>query len=113
MCCKAIAQYGKRRKTARLLAAFICVCFVAALVLASAFIVVHGNHEHDTNGTDGACAVCACVSAAGNLLKAVSSAAAVCVFAFGAIFAALRLLKSLRLDFAVSTLTSVKIRLNN
>jgi hypothetical protein len=107
------SQYRKRRQAARLLAVFICAFFIAALVLASAFIVAHVNHEHDANGAEGACAACAHICAAEKLLRMVSVAFIFSVAEIGAIFFALRLLKTLRLNIAASTLISVKIRLNN
>jgi hypothetical protein len=95
------------------LAALACVCFIAALLLSAAFLSLYSHHEHDHNGADGGCATCACISAAGNLLKTVSSAVAASVVAVGATFFALRTLEAERFEIADRTLISLKIRLNN
>jgi hypothetical protein len=113
MCCNTASPYVKRPKSARLIAALICVCFVVALVLSSAFIAVHANHEHDSDGADGGCAVCAHIAAAENLLKSVSAAAALSAVALGALLAALIVSKSVRSGITDSTLISLKVRLNN
>ncbi|MDR0904647.1 MAG: hypothetical protein LBN00_00495 [Oscillospiraceae bacterium] len=113
MCCNITSQYIKRPKSARLIAALICVCFVVALVLSSAFIAIHENHEHDNDGADGGCAVCAHIAAAENLLKTVSAAAALSAVALGTMLAALIVLKSVRSGIADNTLISLKVRLNN
>jgi hypothetical protein len=113
MCCNVTSQYGKRQRTARLISAFICVCFIAALVLSAAFIATHANHEHDNNGADGGCAACAHISAAANLLKTVSAAVVISSVTLGAMFAALATLQAARLVIADYTLISLKVRLNN
>jgi hypothetical protein len=110
MCCE-IQHYITRRKTARLLAALICVCFIAALLLSSAFIVTHSGHEHDRNGADGGCAVCAHIAAAENLLKTVSVIALIA--AVTAFFAARLIRVSTYHTAAGGTPIGQKVRLNN
>jgi Mn2+/Fe2+ NRAMP family transporter len=113
MLCNTASQCGRRQKTPRLIAAFICACFIAALVLSSAFIVTHINHEHDDCGADGGCAVCAHIAAAESLLKTVSAAAALSAAALGAMSAALIISEAARCGIADKTLIGLKVRLNN
>jgi hypothetical protein len=89
------------------------VCFVLALVLSSAFIVTHSSHEHDSDGVDGGCAVCAHIVAAENLLKAVTVSAALCAIALGALIKALSVLHSARRGTCGNTPIGLKVRLNN
>ncbi|MDR3120215.1 MAG: hypothetical protein LBU58_02600 [Clostridiales bacterium] len=113
MCCERIAQYGKRQKAARLMAVLVCVCFVAALILSSAFILTHANHEHDRNGADGSCAACAHISAVENLLKTISAVTVFSVVALGTTFAALLIMTAARIEVADYSLVELKVRLNN
>jgi hypothetical protein len=96
----------------RLIAVLLCVCFIAAVLLSAAFILTHTRHEHDHDGPGGACAVCAHISSARNVLKSLFTAAAggggaACLFAVYAFLAS----AAPRTDRA--SLVRLKIRLNN
>jgi hypothetical protein len=111
MCFKT-ARDATQSKT-RLTAMLLCVCFFAAVLFSAAFILTHAAHTHDSNASDGSCAVCACVAAAKKTLITVSGAAAMAGIALLTLFGAYTLLAALISRAGVSSLVKLKIRLDN
>ena len=69
---------GRGRTARRGLALALCVLFAAASVHAAIFVAANDGHTHTDHAghSDGACLVCAHLTAAGSLLKSLSSPAA-------------------------------------
>jgi hypothetical protein len=114
MCCTTatITENSRKQSKVRLIAMLLCVCFIAAALLSAAFVLSHANHEHDYNGPDGSCGTCACVAAAQELLKTISTAVVAVGIIFGGLFSTCLLLWSVTLRADFSTLVGLKIRLN-
>ncbi|MDR3310719.1 MAG: hypothetical protein LBS90_05170 [Oscillospiraceae bacterium] len=115
MCCARLSagKSGAARRGIRVTALALCVCFAVVFLLSAAFVATHANHEHDHNGADGCCAVCARVAAARSLLCRLSAAAAVAALALGGMFAAFRDPRGDASAADALTLVGLKIRLNN
>ena len=118
MCCSSQViscseNSGRWRKKTRLAALLACVFFIAVSLLLIIFILTHADHTHDQDGPGGTCAACACVMAAGNLLKILGSALVAAALYFGGRHTVIFLSKHIASDLGFLTLVSLKIRLNN
>jgi low temperature requirement protein LtrA len=105
---------SRRRLWTRRIALILCLLFIAASLLSSAFILTHASHVHDHAGEGGSCATCAHVMAAGHLLRTIGLTVVAAALSFGAHRAFISILKftAADLDFLIS-LVSLKVRLNN
>jgi hypothetical protein len=106
------APSGKR-PVKRLIALAVCVLFMAAASLSAAFMITCAHHEHDHNGPDESCAVCAHLASAGDLLKSMSAAVAGAALVFWGLPAILSLPKPLGSHADFYTLVRLKVKLNN
>ncbi|MBQ9331211.1 MAG: AraC family transcriptional regulator [Oscillibacter sp.] len=96
-------------KTTRRAALVLTAVFALAVLVSSAFIVVHADHDCVGEG----CPVCQQMAACAQTLRTLSSAAA----AAGTVFAALRALTAMRTCSAperpFSTPVALKVKLSN
>ena len=113
MRCRAVSVHsGCGRLSVRLTAMAVCALFVLALLLASAFVLTHANHDHDHNGEDGGCAACAQIAVAADFLSRGGAAAVVVAGVIGGLSGAYALIKIAAPRYVGFTLISLKIRLN-
>lgn len=111
MCCK--TQSTQRQSVLRMFAQFFCALFIFATVLSAAFVLTHGEHEHDNSAANGGCAICAQLNAAVKVLNRISTAAVFGAVVFGGRFLAVLMSKVAGLLLIYSTPVALKIRLNN
>lgn len=104
-------ERGSKRSVKRLFALALCVLFIAATLLSTAFILTHANHKHDHDGPSGSCSTCTHMLAVGNFLKTISTAVAAIAMIF--LFTIQSFLKPVSLHTGFTTLVNLKIRLNN
>ena len=86
---------------------------IVAPFLSETFILLHSDHEHDSNGTDGDCFVCAQIHNMGNILKMFGITAGNALPAASGLFAVSAVSLSVLLGINFLTLISLKIRMNN
>ncbi|GHU71572.1 hypothetical protein AGMMS49992_05820 [Clostridia bacterium] len=68
---------GRAHHKRQWMALALCLLLAAALVLSTAFVSMYAQHEHDTDGPDGACSVCVEVVATFNLIRQMGYACAI------------------------------------
>jgi hypothetical protein len=88
----------------------LCACFAAAAVFSGAWAALHTDHDHD--GVDGACSVCAQITAAWDVLKQLGAAFRCETPALGllpVVFLPASILSAVR----PLSLAALKIRMNN
>lgn len=113
MCQEKANRNGAASATVRITAAFACATFVVSLLFSTVFIALHAKHEHDHHGENGACATCAHIALAENLLKTVSAAAPLTVGAIGLLCWKPYFPKAARSCASAYTLISLKVRIND
>jgi hypothetical protein len=89
------------------------LCLVAVLLISITYIITHADHEHDHNGIDGDCEVCAKIQTTENLLKSIKMTARGSASLFILLFAATAILFSVSCSIENTTLVGLKIRNNN
>jgi hypothetical protein len=97
----------------RALAAVVAAVYVVAILFSAAVILSHAGHIHDHHGAGGACQTCVHITAAGNLLKTVGTAAMVAAAAVGLRFGVVLLARRAPKQAVLSGLVGLKVRLNN
>jgi hypothetical protein len=88
----------------------LCTCFAAVAVFSGAWAALHTDHDHD--GIDGACSVCAQIAAAWDALKQLGAAfrcETPALFFLPAVFLSVSILSVIR----ALSLAALKIRMNN
>ena len=95
------------------MARIVCILFIAATLLSSAFVLSHIGHEHDQSGPDGSCATCAQLSTAAGLLKSMATATIGFALFFGGRYAILSMLKPADLRRISPSPVHRKVRLNH
>jgi len=65
---------NKNHTQKRFIAIAILLCFFIVFFISEAYILTHAEHEHDHDGIDGNCAVCAYIQNAENFLRLIKSA---------------------------------------
>ena len=97
----------------RIIALAFLVCFLAAVILSTAFILTHADHEHDHNGAKGSCTICAQIQSAENLIKQFSTAFLGVLFAIAGLYTFVRTLKVISVYVSLSNPITQKIRINS
>jgi hypothetical protein len=97
----------------RLVALFVCVLFLAASLLSSAYLLTHMNHNHDHTGHGGTCSTCAHITAAETFLKQIGTAAIMAMIVFGFRIFDLFILKPTPINSYYYSLVALKVRLDN
>ena len=91
----------------------VLLCFIIGVFLSESFFVIYSNHEHDHNGIDGNCAVCAQLQNCDNLIKQIKISGDNIVFAFVNLFVVTAFFCCVLFLFKSDTLLKLKIRMNN
>lgn len=89
------------------------ITFVLVILLSTAFIFTHADHEHDHNGSEGTCATCAQLYTAQNLLKNLTAVILVLAAALNAFLVLGVIVRALSCKLGIHTLVSLKARLDN
>lgn len=97
----------------RLIALAVLLCFVVISLFSEMFIFTHANHEHDHDGVHGGCTACEQIYNFENLKKQISAAVCGASFAFLSLFAVVSIIKCIYFQIELSSLVSLKIRMNN
>jgi hypothetical protein len=104
---------GKRKRNKIRIAAFaVCVLFIAAMVLLSAYILENSGHTHDHDGLGGCCSTCMQIQAAENTLRTLSVAIAATGLTFVGLFGTLLFIKSKAKNIPDSSLVALKVKLS-
>jgi uncharacterized PurR-regulated membrane protein YhhQ (DUF165 family) len=61
-----------RQAVKRAVALALLLCFVFVVLLSGAFVASHAEHEHNRDGFDNSCTVCALLQSTLNLLKSIA-----------------------------------------
>lgn len=104
---------NKKQSFKKYISLIICISFITASLLLTAFIFTHIYHEHDHNCSNGNCAVCTQILTAEYFLKFIftgSICVSITLYFFCTIYSILKLIRFYN-DFY--TLVHLKIRLNN
>ena len=102
-----------KRSVKKIITLALLVCFLLLAIFSEAFILSHAAHEHDHNGIDGGCAVCALLHNTENLFRQFGIAAAVILVWFTALLSGTAFLSFVFSLLFVNTPVKLKIRFNN
>ncbi|MDR2425737.1 MAG: hypothetical protein LBD46_00900 [Endomicrobium sp.] len=104
----------KPRTQAGIFAAFFGIFLFVFFIFSTAFIVIHSNHEHDTDGHNGSCAACEYIlTATANVFKQFHQPSVICAFIFACLFFAPYILKHISFQQIFHTPVTLKVRLND
>ena len=99
----------RRKRTAALA---LLIAFALMILLPTAFIFTHADHEHDHNGPEGTCATCAQLHIAQNLLQIIAFLILV-LTALDVFFTLVDRIHVFSRKTGSHTLVSLKVRLDN
>ncbi len=96
----------------RMTASAVCIFFITASALSSAFVSVHTDHSHEHNGAEERCSTCILLATAENLFKTVFTVIINAVFAFTCLNTVFYLYNT-GADIDFFTPIRLKVKLNN
>jgi len=91
----------------------ILALLIAGYIFSAMFILAHSNHEHDSNGDEGACNACVHVLVAEKMLKRLFAAAVSALFALTCFYISRFVWKSAGFHLQSYTPICMKVRINN
>ena len=112
-CNSAYAKLHHMQSVKRWVALTIFIFLIVGYLLSATFILKYIYHEHDTNGIEGSCEICAHFTMAENIMKHLCATAASALFALVYFFVIRAVLKPADFHSDFYTPVRMKVRINS